>query len=105
WGFLVRGGGAPVWLGLRSRLDVRRRERARAGRWRQGRGPVASRRPIRRGMSVPAQSLARTLRLRDLIFIVVGTVIGSGIFVVPGAVLRDTGGDVGYALLVWALGG
>ena len=56
-------------------------------------------------MSVPAQSLARTLRLRDLIFIVVGTVIGSGIFVVPGAVLRDTGGDVGYALLVWALGG
>jgi len=56
-------------------------------------------------MSVPAQSLARTLRLRDLIFIVVGTVIGSGIFVVPGAVLRETGGDVGYALLVWALGG
>jgi len=45
-------------------------------------------------MSVAAPSLARTLRLRDLIFIVVGTVIGSGIFVVPGAVLRETGGDV-----------
>src|SRR5438132_11912224 len=55
--------------------------------------------------AVPRAALTRTLRLRDLAFIVVGTVIGSGIFVVPGAVLRDTGGDVGYALLVWALGG
>jgi len=54
---------------------------------------------------VPGASLARTLRLRDLIFIVVGTTIGSGIFLVPGAVLRDAGGDVGYALLVWVLGG
>jgi len=54
---------------------------------------------------VPEASLARTLRPRDLAFIVVGTVIGSGIFVVPGAVLRQTGGDVGYALLVWLLGG
>src|SRR6184192_1313420 len=53
----------------------------------------------------PGASLTRSLRLRDLIFIVVGTVIGSGIFVVPGAVLRQTGGDVGYALLVWVLGG
>ena len=44
---------------------------------------------------MPGASLTRTLRLRDLIFIVVGTVIGSGIFVVPGAVLRQTGGDVG----------
>jgi APA family basic amino acid/polyamine antiporter len=32
-------------------------------------------------------------------------VIGSGIFVVPGAVLRQTGGDTGYALLAWILGG
>ncbi|OLD95385.1 MAG: amino acid transporter, partial [Gemmatimonadetes bacterium 13_1_20CM_4_69_16] len=54
---------------------------------------------------MPEASLARTLRPRDLAFIVVGTVIGSGIFVVPGAVLRQTGGDVGYALLVWLLGG
>lgn len=52
-----------------------------------------------------APSLARTLGLRDLVFIVVGTVIGSGIFVVPGAVLRQTGGDTGYALLAWILGG
>ncbi|PYP25216.1 MAG: amino acid transporter [Gemmatimonadetes bacterium] len=54
---------------------------------------------------MPQASLDRTLRSRDLIFIVVGTVIGSGIFVVPGAVLRQTGGDVGYALVVWVLGG
>src|SRR5438445_13276974 len=50
-------------------------------------------------------TLARTLGLRDLILIVVGTVIGSGIFTVPGAVLRQTGGDVGVALLAWLLGG
>jgi len=49
--------------------------------------------------------LARTLGRRDLILIVVGTVIGSGIFTVPGAVLRQTQGDVGVALLVWLLGG
>src|SRR5256712_3124596 len=54
---------------------------------------------------VPRAELTRTLRLRALAFMVVGTVIGSGIFVVPGAGLRQTGGDVGYALLVWVLGG
>ena len=52
-----------------------------------------------------ADSLKRTLGTRDLILIVVGTVIGSGIFVVPGAVLRQTGGRVGVALLVWLLAG
>jgi basic amino acid/polyamine antiporter, APA family len=52
-----------------------------------------------------AVTLARTLRPRDLIFIVVGTTIGSGIFIVPGTVLRDTGGDIGFALLAWVLGG
>ena len=45
------------------------------------------------------------LRLPDVILIVVGTVIGSGIFLVPGGVLRDAGGDVGLALLVWIIGG
>src|SRR2546428_11244773 len=54
---------------------------------------------------VPRAELTRTLRMRGLTFIVVGTVIGSGIFTVPGAVLRDTGGDVGFALLAWVLGG
>jgi APA family basic amino acid/polyamine antiporter len=54
---------------------------------------------------VPGAALARTLGLRDLVFIVVGTVIGSGIFIVPGVVLRQTGGDLGFALLVWVVGG
>ena len=55
--------------------------------------------------SAPPRSLARTLGLRDLVLIVVGTVIGSGIFTVPGRVLNATQGDVGVALLVWLGGG
>jgi basic amino acid/polyamine antiporter, APA family len=50
-------------------------------------------------------TLHRTLTLRDLILIVIGTVIGSGIFLVPGAVLRQSGGSVGVALLVWLAAG
>src|SRR5260370_869741 len=36
--------------------------------------------------------------------IVVPTTIGSGIFLVPGAVLRRSGGDLGVALVVWVVG-
>lgn len=50
-------------------------------------------------------SLKRTLTLWDLIMIVVGTVIGSGIFIVPAVVLRQTEGSVGLALLVWLIAG
>lgn len=50
-------------------------------------------------------TLHRTLTLRDLILIVIGTVIGSGIFLVPGPVLRESGGSVGVALLVWLIAG
>jgi APA family basic amino acid/polyamine antiporter len=46
-------------------------------------------------------SLHRTLNTRDLILIVIGTVIGSGIFRVPSSVLQQTGGSMGLALLVW----
>ena len=49
--------------------------------------------------------LRRALRPRDLVLIVVGTVIGSGIFLVPGPVLRQTGGDVRLALMVWVVAG
>ncbi|MGI9078499.1 MAG: APC family permease [Gemmatimonadaceae bacterium] len=49
--------------------------------------------------------LSRTLNLRDLILIVVGTVIGSGIFIVPASVLAQTGGEIGPALLVWLIAG
>jgi APA family basic amino acid/polyamine antiporter len=48
--------------------------------------------------------LRRTLSQRDLIFIVVGTVIGSGIFLTPGAVVRSAGSG-GMALAVWTVGG
>jgi basic amino acid/polyamine antiporter, APA family len=48
--------------------------------------------------------LRRTLSLRDLIFIVIGTVIGSGIFLTPGAVVRSAGSG-GVALIVWVVGG
>ncbi len=51
------------------------------------------------------RDLARVLQLRDLLFIVVGTVIGSGIFLVPSDVLTHAQLDVGWALLVWAVGG
>ncbi len=47
------------------------------------------------------QSLARTLHLSDLIFLGVGTIIGSGIFLVPGDVLKQSGGFIGLAMLVW----
>jgi len=50
-------------------------------------------------------TLARSLGLRELILIVIGSVIGSGIFIVPGEVLRQTGFQVGPALLVWLAGG
>jgi basic amino acid/polyamine antiporter, APA family len=50
------------------------------------------------------RDLRRTLTLRDLIFIVVGTVIGSGIFLTPGAVVRSAGSG-GVALIVWIVGG
>jgi basic amino acid/polyamine antiporter, APA family len=50
-------------------------------------------------------TLERTLGLRDLVMVVVGGVIGSGIFIVPGAVLRQTGGNVILAILVWLAGG
>lgn len=50
-------------------------------------------------------SLARVLSLRDLVAIVLGTVIGSGVFIIPGTVLREVGASVGVALTVWAIGG
>src|SRR6478672_11359862 len=50
-------------------------------------------------------TLAPTLGLRDLILLIIGTVIGSGIFIVPGAVLRQTSGSVILAMSVWLAGG
>jgi APA family basic amino acid/polyamine antiporter len=50
-------------------------------------------------------TLVRTLRFRDLLLLFIGSVIGSGIFLTPGAILRQVDGSVGAALLVWIVGG
>ena len=50
-------------------------------------------------------TLARTLTFRDLSLLVVGAVIGSGIFLVPGAILREVNGSVVLSLAVWVGGG
>ena len=49
--------------------------------------------------------LPRTLGLRDLFLLFIGSVIGSGIFLTPGLIFRQLDGSVGLALLVWLAGG
>ncbi len=49
--------------------------------------------------------LPRVLTLNDMILLVIGTVIGSGIFLVPGIVLRPVGNNVPLALSIWLAGG
>ncbi|HEY2352077.1 MAG TPA: amino acid permease [Candidatus Acidoferrum sp.] len=49
--------------------------------------------------------LIRTLRLQDLLLLFIGSVIGSGIFLTPGLILRLVDGSVGLSLLVWVVGG
>ena len=51
------------------------------------------------------RTLARSLRERDLLFLFVGSVIGSGIFLTPGLILRQLSGSVGYSLIAWLVGG
>src|ERR1700747_3229106 len=50
-------------------------------------------------------TLIRTLRLRDLLFLFIGSVIGSGIFLSPGPILKLVHGSVGLSMLVWIGGG
>jgi APA family basic amino acid/polyamine antiporter len=49
--------------------------------------------------------LVRTLGLRDLFLLFIGSVIGSGIFLTPGLILRQLDGSVGFSLFVWLTGG
>ena len=49
--------------------------------------------------------LRRILGMKDLVLMIIGTVVGSGIFLVPGAVLRNVGNSVPMALGVWLAGG
>lgn len=46
-------------------------------------------RPFEVADTASQRTLARTLRMRDVVVIVVGTVIGSGIYIVPATVLRQ----------------
>lgn len=50
-------------------------------------------------------NLHRVIGRRDVALLVIGSVIGSGIFLVPGVILRQSGGAVGVALVAWLLGG
>ncbi|MEP6689913.1 MAG: amino acid permease [Gemmatimonadaceae bacterium] len=50
-------------------------------------------------------TLRRTLGFTDLVMLTLGAVIGSGIYLVPGVVLRQTGGHVGLAMTVWVVAG
>src|SRR6202045_10584 len=49
--------------------------------------------------------LIRALRLTDLLFLFIGSVIGSGIFLTPSLILQQLDGSVGLSLLVWFVGG
>lgn len=49
--------------------------------------------------------LLRILTFRDLYLLIVGAVIGSGIFLIPSTVLQRSNGFVGLALLIWLSGG
>jgi len=49
--------------------------------------------------------LPRVLVLRDLVLLILTTVIGAGIFLVPGTVLNQVHGHIPTALVAWLLGG
>jgi APA family basic amino acid/polyamine antiporter len=55
-------------------------------------------------MSEP-RTLRRTLGFADLSLIAIGTVIGSGVYLVPSVVMREAGGRPGVAMAIWTVGG
>lgn len=56
-------------------------------------------------MNEPNAQLKRVLGPWDLVLMIIGTVIGSGIFLVPGTILRSVGNSVPLAAMVWLAGG
>lgn len=60
--------------------------------------------PLETQPSPASNRLAQVLRLRDAVAIVIGGIIGSGIFVAPSIVARDVGAP-GLSLVVWVLAG
>jgi basic amino acid/polyamine antiporter, APA family len=57
------------------------------------------------GDEAGAPVLRRMLGVTDLTLLAMGTVIGSGIYLVPAVVLQQTGGASGPALVVWLAAG
>src|SRR5215211_8527401 len=55
--------------------------------------------------AVMTRTLERTFGVRDIVLIVIGTVIGSGIFIVPATVLRHIGGDPTISMVIWLVAG
>src|ERR1700724_3699062 len=65
--------------------------------------PSAAQQPTASSSDRP--QLRRILGMGDLVLLIIGTVIGSGIFLVPGAVLKSVGNSLPLALSVWCIGG
>jgi APA family basic amino acid/polyamine antiporter len=61
--------------------------------------------PKLQDQATPQSGLRRILGFRDLTLLIIGTVIGSGIFLVPATILRDVGNSVALAMGVWLVGG
>jgi APA family basic amino acid/polyamine antiporter len=57
------------------------------------------------GTLAATAKLRRVLGLHDLVLLIIGTVIGSGIFLVPAVVLKAVGNSLSVALSVWIVGG
>src|SRR4028119_123690 len=55
-------------------------------------------------MNYPETTLKREIGLIDAILLVVGSMIGSGIFIVSADIIRHTG-SAGWFILVWVIGG
>ncbi len=55
--------------------------------------------------TAPGRCRRTPLNTLDLVGIGIGTVLGSGIFLVPSSVLNQSGGALGIALIVWVSAG
>ena len=49
--------------------------------------------------------LKKNVGIADGVSIVVGSMIGSGIFIVPTGVLKYSGGDMATSMVIWVIGG